>query len=246
MKHVLVLTDTHYPYVDIKTMKAVENLMSDYQWSEVLHLGDFLDFDCISSHNKDNLRAIEAKRLFHDYEAGADTLDRWKKLAPKADFTLLEGNHEYRVERYLDANPQLEGMIEVPVGLELQKRHVAWVPAWSKGKVYNIGKASFIHGGKTTNFHTKGMAYNYGRNIFYGHTHDVQSYSVETAGHNTTYVAQSLGCLCRYDQPYMRGRPSKWQQSVSVFHFFEDGNFNYNVIRIFNHRFFFGGKVYQP
>ncbi len=246
MKHVLVLSDTHYPYVDRRTMEAVENLMGDYKWDEVVHLGDFLDLDCISAHNKENLRAVETKRLFYEYNEGQEVLDHWKELAPKAKFTLIEGNHEHRVQRYIDASPQLEGMIEVPVGLDLAKKKINWVPFWSTGQTYDIGKATFLHGGKTTNFHTKTMAYNYGRNIFYGHTHDVQSYSVETAGHNSTYVAQSVGCLCKYDQPYMRGRPSKWQQAVTVIDFYDDGFFTANVLRIFNHKFIFNRKLYTP
>lgn len=242
-KSVLVIPDLQIPYHDPKSLEAVHKLMKDYKWDEVVCIGDFLDFDSISSHNKDNLREISGKTVFKDYGVGNRILDKWQKLCPRAKFTLIEGNHEYRVERYIDANPQMEGMIEVPIGLKLKERGFNWVPFWSQGKTYDIGKATFIHGRATTQFHTKHMAYRYGRNVFYGHTHDIQQYSVEQDGKDNVFVGQSLGCLC-LPQRYMRGQPTKWQQAISVFHFFEDGLFNYEVVRIFKNRFFYNGKVY--
>lgn len=245
MKNVLLVSDPHVPYHDKRSVTAVEHLMRDEQPNEIVCLGDFLDFDCISSHNLGNLREISGKTIEKDYDCGNEILDRWQKICPKAKIVMIEGNHEYRIERYLDANPQMEGMIEVPLGLNLKQRKIQWVPFWSKGQVYNIGKATFIHGNKLTNFHSKAMAYAYNRNVYYGHTHDVQEYSVETAGDDKTFVGQSMGCLCNYNQKYMRGKPNKWQQAIGMFHFFDDGYFTPNIIRIFNHRFYFNGKVYQ-
>lgn len=219
--------------------------MADLSPDEVVYLGDFMDFDLISSHNKDNLRAIAGKRLDAEYVYAGQILDRHRKAAPKAKFTLLEGNHEFRIERYIDANPVLEGKVEVETGLQLLHRKINWIRCWSRGKHYKIGKARFIHGLYTNQFHAKKHVEAFGENIFYGHTHDVQSYSKELHGADKTIVGQSLGCLCRYDQGYLRGRPTKWQQAIAVFDFFPDGYFQYNVIRIFKHRFFADGKTYQ-
>lgn len=220
--------------------------MADHEWDEVVYLGDLMDFDLISSHNKENLRATSGKLIRREYDYGSEFLDRQQKLAPKAKFTLLEGNHDERIERYMDANPQLEGMLEMEQGLQLRMRKIKWVRFWTKGEIHKIGKAKFIHGLYTTKYHASKHAEAYGDNIFYGHTHDVQSHSKELAGADKTIVAQSMGCLCRYDQRYMRGKPSKWQQAFGVFYFFPDGHFTYYVIRIFKHRFVApDGTVYE-
>lgn len=245
-RRVLVLSDLHVPSHDEHTLKAVEQYLADQVWDEVVYLGDFMDFDCISHHNKDNLRAVSGKTVMKDYDQGLEILIRHQKLAPKAKFTLLEGNHEDRVERYINANPQMEGMIEVELGLELRRRRVKWVRSWSKGEVYRIGKARFIHGIYTNQFHSKKTVEAFGDNIFYGHTHDIQEFSKEMKGDNKTIVGQSLGCLCRYDMGYMKGRPNKWQQGFGVFHFRDDGYFNYFVVRIFKHSFVSPeGKLYE-
>lgn len=245
-KQVLVIPDLQIPYQDNRSLAAVHAFMKDHVWDEIVCLGDFLDFNSISSHSKTDLLALTSSTLDEDYAEGNKVLDTWQEAAPNAKITLIEGNHEYRVQNFLKAIPQLRGKIEVPYGLKLKERGIGWVPFWSDNRcTYDIGKATFIHGKSTNCFHSKAMAYMYGRNIFYGHTHDIQGYSVQTAGNDNTYVGQSLGCLCDYQQGYMRGGPSKWQQCFAVFNFFDDGNFTYNVVRIFKNRFFYQGKTYQ-
>ena len=220
--------------------------MADHKWDEVIYIGDFMDFDCISHHNKNKLREVAGKTIWKDYDVGNQILDRHQKLAPGAKFTLIEGNHEFRIEAYIDANPQMEGMIEVEKGLRLKERGINWIPFWSKGTVYKIGKARFVHGLYITQYHARKHVEAYGENVFYGHTHDVQCYSKELHGADKTMVGQSLGCLCRYDQKYMKGKPSKWQQAFAVFHFFPDGFFEYFIVRIFKSRFVSPeGKVYE-
>jgi hypothetical protein len=245
----IAVPDLQVPYHDKASLAAVEKLMADYRFDTYLQIGDFMDLDCISSHNKNNLRAVEAKRLDYDYDEGNKILDRHQDIIRRnnknARFVMLEGNHEYRIERFIDAIPQLEGKIEVPTCLEFGRRKFEWVPYWSKGKIFKHGKASFIHGRYTNQFHAKKHVDAYGCNIFYGHTHDVQTFSREMYGEDSTIVGQSLGCICR-NQSYMRGAPNKWQQAITIFEFFPDGNFTYNLIRIFKHRFIYNGKVYAP
>ncbi len=222
--------------------------MADYRFDGYILIGDFLDFDCISSHNQNNLRAVEGKRLFADYEHAGAILDRHQKIIrannKNAEFVYIEGNHEARMTRYIDANPALEGMVEVPTALELGRRKFKWVPYWTKGTVFKVGKATFIHGRYTNDAHAKKHVARYGCNIFYGHLHDIQTYSAEMMGEGNTLVGQSLGCLC-LPQKYMQGAPDKWQQAITIFEFFPDGTFTYSVIRIIKHRFIYAGKVYE-
>jgi len=245
----IVLPDLQVPYHDPHSLAAVEKLMGDYRFDGYLQIGDFMDFDCISHHNKSNERAREGKRISADYDAAGAILDRHQAIIrannKDAQFVIIEGNHEYRMEKYIDEHKEFEGMFEVATALEFGRRKIQWVPFWSLGKSFKIGKAKFIHGRYTNQYHAAKTVNNYGCNIFYGHTHDIQTFSKEMDGEDSTIVGQSLGCLCR-PQSYMRGGPNKWQQAVTVFDFFPDGYFTYNVIRIFKHRFSYNGKIYTP
>lgn len=250
IRKALVLPDMQCPYEDKATMKAVEKYMADDTFDYYINLGDFMDFDCISHHNIGKLRNVEGKRILKDYEYANKILDRHQSIIrknnPKAEFVLLNGNHENRIDRMLEAQPVLSGMIEVDKGLRLKERGFKWVKCYPDGEVYKLGKASFHHGLYVSDGHAKKMVNAFNCNIFYGHLHDVQGYSKVTYGSNKTIVGQSLGCLCEYEQCYIKGNPTKWQQAITVFEFQENGTFTYNIIRIFNHSFSVNGKFYQP
>lgn len=246
----IVLPDMQVPYHDKRSMDAVEQFISKHKWDYYINLGDYMDLDCISSHNKNNLRAVEGKRIMKDYEAGNLILDRHQKIIqkknPGAKFVLLEGNHEYRIERYIDANPQLEGMVEVEIGLRLEERGFKYVRCYKTGEHYTLGKANFHHGQYTSKYHANKMVDAYGDNIFYGHTHDIMCHPKVLKGKDKTLVGQSLGCLCDYEQSYIGKNPSNWQQGFAVFFFLPNGFFTYYVTRIFDHKFIgIDGVVYQ-
>jgi predicted phosphodiesterase len=247
LRRVIVLPDPHIPVHDTRSIGAVEDMMSDHRFDGWICLGDLLDFNCISSHNINNLRAVEGQRIQADYKVAAEFLDRQAAILRKNNkncrIILLEGNHDFRIIRYIDAHPQLEGLIEVPLALRLKGRGIAWVPYWSEGEVYKVGKATFIHGRYCNDHHAKKHLQGYGTSIFYGHTHDVQAYSLPRHGPETP-IAQSLGRLC-LPQQYMQGRPDRWQQAVAIFEFMPNGEFQYQVLRINDHTFSYNGKVYR-
>lgn len=247
---VIVTPDKQFPLVDELSCRAVRAYMRDHRWDEHIDLGDFMDWDFISRWTADSARATEGKRFTKEYADANKELDKWVDATrfrnPDAKFTLIEGNHDYRPEVVIDKTPLYEGMIEMESNLFLKDRKINWHRYWSHRKAYKIGKALFVHGEHIGLHHAKKMADEFGENVFYGHTHDIQQYSVVRRGSDKTIVGQSLGCLCQYDLPYMGHKPSRWQQGFGVFHFFPDGHFTYFVVRIFKHRFVSPeGKIYD-
>ncbi len=222
---------------DTATLRAVERYARDHSWDEVIQIGDFMDLDCLSSHNSGKPKLVEGRRLQLDYDHANRWLDRWQRATEGAKWTILEGNHDYRATLYAQAFPAMEGKVEVPVNLDLKGRGIRWVSFWSRGEIYRVGNAHFGHGRHTNEFHAKKHLLEYGVCFFYGHTHACQEYSTTTWGNDKTICAKSIGCLCRYDQPYMQGRPSKWQQAFSVLHTQPNGFFNDYVVKIFDSSF---------
>lgn len=231
------MCDLHIPYHDSKAVQNVLNYAKDYKPDTILLNGDILDCDSISSHVKGNLRAIEGKTLRKEYDEGERFLEKLRDSCPKSRVVWLEGNHEFRVQRWLDEHPQAQGLLEVPNGCHFESWKVEWLPSWSQTKVFKKGKANFVHGLYTGKHHASKMVQAFGCNIFYGHLHDTESAALVTLGDNTTKVAHSLGCLCKYRQYYLKGRPTNWQQAFATFQFRDDGFFNYNVVRVFNGKF---------
>lgn len=246
VKNVLVLPDLHLrppsgkvrSGEDIGTLAAVEQYARTVQWSEVVMLGDLMDLDCISAHNSKKPRLVEGARLQVDFDYANAWLDRWQNnVCPGAAWTLIEGNHDERLERYIDAFPALEGKVELESNLHLEGRGIKWIRYWSAGELYHIGNAYFGHGRSTAKYHAEKHVNEYGVCFYYGHTHDVQEMPRVFLGNDKTLVGKSMGCLCRYDQPYMKGRPSKWQQAFGHFRFWPNGYFNEYTVKVFSRGF---------
>jgi predicted phosphodiesterase len=224
--------------------------VADGKFNEWIDLGDFLDLDFLSTHNIGKNRLNAGKLLKQHYAYGKEVLDRRLECLrtnnPKARMTMIEGNHDYRVEAYLDKNPEFEGLIEVEEGLGLQERGIEWVRFWRDGTIYKIGKAGFCHGLYTSRYHAAKMVENYCCNIFYGHVHDEQMFSKVMHGKGETVVGHALGCLCREDQSYIGQNPKNWLLAFGDFFFRKDGFFTYYVPKIFDGQFTApSGKTYK-
>jgi len=242
---VIVLPDLHCPEHDRKTLSAVEAYMREEGFDEVVYLGDLVNLSCISSFDRTKLRKLEGKTIQAEYDVVNRLLDRHQSMLPKADFTFLEGNHEERVERYLDEYPQLRGIIDIEQGLKLKERGIRWVRSWSKGECYELYGVLFLHGLFTGLNCAKRMVDAFGRTVYFGHDHSIQSFSKVIWGDKNEIIGQSLGCLCRLDQDYMRARPSNWSQGFGVFYFHGKNRYNAYVVRIQDHRFIApNGKKY--
>lgn len=249
IKTAIVLPDLQLPFEDTVAVNAVEQLLKDLRVDYWIQLGDFMDFNYISRWTTENLKVLTGSTFVDDYKYANEFLDRHIKLVrgknPDAEMVIIEGNHDFRPKVVIEKDPRYEGMIEFDRNLRLKEKNIKFIPFWSTGDIYTIGKANFIHGYYTNDAHAKKHVQNYGKNIFYGHLHDVQTFSIAQSGDHNSLVGQSLGCLCKYQLDYVRGKPVRWQQAFAVFHFFPNGDFTYNVVRIVRGRFIYNGKVYD-
>lgn len=81
----------------------------------IVHIGDHYDMASLSSYDKGQLKA-EGRRVVEDIEAGDKGIEiiesyiaKTKGYNPRKVVTL--GNHEHRIDRYVNDNPELEGFM---------------------------------------------------------------------------------------------------------------------------------------
>ncbi len=248
MKTLVWIGDQHIPDHDVKSNAAVFKYLADFKPDRLILGGDLMDMTCLGAMARSQLRKVEGLRVQKEFDAGNKYLDDLQRVLPaKTQVDYIQGNHEERVERWLEEHPWLEGVLDIPNALKLEKRKIKWTASWSKTKAIQVGKALFIHGLYHGRNHAETMVKGFGANVFYGHLHDTNSFNNITLGDNTTKVGQSLGCLCNYKAYYLKGRPTNWQQAFGVFFFRDDGFFQHYVVRIFNHQFVSpNGELYKP
>jgi hypothetical protein len=236
----IILPDMQVPYEDKRSLAAVEKYMAAHVWDGYLNLGDFLDFNELSHYVKGRPGAVK-EDVAETFKAGREIIERHARIMRKNNgdsrMVLLQGNHDYRAVSYAEENPGLKGQLDVPTNLGLVELDVEWVKSWEDGKLFKLGNAYFLHGNYINKYHAFKMVDSYGSSVYYGHTHDLMSASKMTKTHGEVFEAASLGCLCRYDQAYMQGRPHNWQQAVTTLFVRPNGNYNIYSSRIFNHQF---------
>jgi predicted phosphodiesterase len=242
MQRVLIIPDPQIPYEDKRSFDAVEKYIAAHKWDVWLCLGDFLDFNALGKYVTGRPGAVKWQDdVARTFKAGNEVLDRHEALIrngnPKARMILIQGNHDYRAVSYAEEHPGMKDQLDVAKNLNLKARKIEFVKSWENGKLVKIGNAHFLHGNYINKHHAAKMVDAYGVCVYYGHTHDVMFYPKMTKGNGLTLEAGSLGCLCRYDQAYMKGKPSNWIQAVTTMFVQPNGNFNLYTSKIFNHRF---------
>ena len=139
-KNFIVVSDVHFPYHDPKAINAVKRFIKATPIDVVVFNGDILDMYDVSSFDKspDRINSLQeelnmAMKLFGDI----------RKELPEAEMVYVEGNHEYRLKRYLMRHPELFSLeaLQLPNLLKLDKFNIKYTD-----KPYYLGNLKITHG----------------------------------------------------------------------------------------------------
>ena len=209
---IIAAGDFHFPFENKKALAVFEKHLGQKKWDYFILGGDLIDFPYLSKYSKNNLRSIEGKRITKDYDYANEHLDRWDSIlkGTKTQKVFIIGNHDQRVEKYIDANPNLEGFLELESNLTLNRRGYKTIYNYPRGEVFSVEGINFLHGFYHNQFHAKKHLDSFEGSAVYFHTHAFQSFTKSRFNKNLR-IGQAVGCMCDYEQDYMGKRPSAWQ-----------------------------------
>lgn len=150
MKTHLFVTDIHaHPQQHNKRAEWLGKLINDVKPDCVIVGGDVWDMPSLSSYDKGR-KSFQGRTYRADIDAGLDWTDRLfttvrstKKKLPT--FVYLEGNHEHRINRAIDIQPELEGTIGYE-DLQLERYYDIIVPyAGSTPGLVRLDGVSYAH-----------------------------------------------------------------------------------------------------
>lgn len=244
--------DTHVPYQDKNAVQTALNFVEDIKPDRIVILGDFVDFMPVAKWDKDprHMQDIQS-----ELDQTGQLLDQIRKVAGKrCQIYYLQGNHEYRLDRYLVRNaPELlyltkgeQDVLSVPYLLDLAKRRIEYIPYNKSLRLYNY---NLEHGDKVSAFSAytaKKMLDARRVNTIIAHTHRMGSYYY--TGADDTMTAFEMGCLIdRNSQAAHYTKFPNWQVGLGVGEYHEDEKFfQVTPILFDNARFIFNGKLYKP
>ena len=127
-RRILVIPDTQVkPGVNTDHLEWAGQYAVKMKPDVIVHIGDHWDMPSLSSYDKKGSRQMEGRRYVEDVDSGNMAMDRFmapihaevarlkkgkrKAWEPRLVFTL--GNHEERIKRAADSDPQLGDLISV-------------------------------------------------------------------------------------------------------------------------------------
>lgn len=121
---IIVIADTQVqPDSPVEHLEALSKYILEYRAGSIVHIGDHFDFPSLSFYA--SKKEAEGKRLYHDLQAGFDAFKiimaeteahnkgkrKKNRYEPSKHFCM--GNHENRLNRFIDAHPVLEGCFDL-------------------------------------------------------------------------------------------------------------------------------------
>ena len=241
----ILMPDIHHPHCEARTMDTLNQFIVDYDPDELVYMGDQMSLDCISGWNRYKPLLKEGQRLMKDYNNFDRDILKVHENITRDDIrrTFMIGNHEYRVNAYVERNPELEDFIDLVRHLELAERGYTIIPF---NEVHSVGKLYVIHGYYWNMYHAKKTVDNFEGNVVYAHVHNPQMYTkISPVDRKGYHMATSLPCLCNIKPDYHKNAPNHWVNGFGIVeHLPATGFFNLYTIIIIEGSFMWNGKYY--
>jgi UDP-2,3-diacylglucosamine pyrophosphatase LpxH len=156
----LFISDLHCPMEHPKALDFCKMLYTKYSISQVIFVGDMLDFYGLSVYEK----STNYKGIKDEISVAKEVLKDWYKAFPNA--IVLHGNHVERLERKL-------GLSGIPSNWIKPLEELLEVPTWKFVHSYETDKFIVIHGTGNKNTTKTILAKN--KSVVLGHHHSCSS-----------------------------------------------------------------------
>lgn len=245
IKRALIIPDCHIPYEDKRAYQLMLDIAFDQKIDEVVILGDYADFYDISSHPKE---PGVGEKLIDEVAAVQERLMELRSMFPHAKIVYIEGNHEYRLGRFIrDKASEFFGLVDTYTLLGLKTLNIEFVPYGPMQKYSVLGSSLIakhepLGGGVHCAYQSVLKARH---SIIFGHTHRIQEHQIVSIdGENFRGI--SCGWLGDETHPVMQYVKDhhQWAKGFSIFNLLEDGTWFNHLIHIINYKTVYNGKVY--
>ncbi len=238
----LVIFDTQVrPGIDLDYLRWIGEYIAHKKPDVIIMIGDFADMESLSSYDKGR-KSAEGKRVYTDIEVvkvGMEellkpikTLQVGQKIngevvySPRMVMTL--GNHEDRITRHVDANPELHGFLSIgDLGYEKDGWEV--VPFLTPININGVNYCHFfpnVMTGKPLGGTAANMLKTIGESFTMGHRQllDVSVRTLQASGQ------QQWGVICGssyvHDEVYKGVQGNKHWRGIMMCHNVKEGSYD--------------------
>lgn len=204
-KDMLIIGDTHFPWVDVNALSAVYQVASDLRPKIIVQVGDLYDFFAHSSFPRTHNEYTPEQEITIGFQMASDMWRKLREICPGAECYQIHGNHTTRpIKRLLSVYP--EGEIFFSIDRFFDFAGVTMIKDPREELV--IQGISIIHGhlGKLGDHRDYLL-----KNVICGHSH-VGGVSFRNIGGKTLYEANAgfIGDQFAKALSYTPVRATKW------------------------------------
>lgn len=228
----LVIPDSHaHPDYDNERYSYLSKLIADLNPDVVVDIGDWYDMASLCSYDR-GTRGFHGRRYQADIAAGVEAQDRLllplrkrKKRLPR--FIRCLGNHEHRIIRAIDREPEL---LEGTIGLsDLQSKEYKWeeYPFLQAVEVDGVNYAHYFVSGVMGRpvSSARAMLNHQNASCVMGHAHTFD-YATKTNVRGQAFHGVICGVFQDYTPEFASATDYMWRRGVLILHNVEDGNFD--------------------
>ena len=242
----LVVGDAHVPFHDQKATDLVLQWIGDHKPDTIYFSGDLLDCYSISRFAQPG---SDFGGFRVEVEACVSWLESFRDVSPHSKMVFVCGNHEFRLRSLLanDASmlKNVKGLT-IPEQLDLKRLKIEYVECpgerWFSTYVWAFPDMLVGHFSKISKhaaYSAKLLVDEHGVSLVTGHNHSMGT-------HHRTLASGDVwgyegGCLCDLHPTYCE--PHNWTHGFVVLNH-RDGKTYPEPVRITDHRFYYGGKLY--
>jgi predicted phosphodiesterase len=214
-KTFLAFGDVHVPHQNIEAVEILRRVADRLRPDLVVCLGDLLDCGQFSTHPP--TYGTPESDYVDDLKQANTLLDRLQASCGR--LVMVEGNHEYRLDRWAAATAEGRGaysMLAPRVQLTKGRSAFTYVPYGAVSGRYPHyalnSRVIAVHGWSYARHATKAhLQISQGKSVIHGHTHRADASIIQNIWSAGKIVqARSAGCLCKPIPLYGTGRPVEW------------------------------------
>jgi len=238
----LMIPDTQCkPDIDMKYLEVLGEYIAHKQPDTIIHIGDHADMPSLSSYDKGK-RSAEGKRVKADIEASIlgmnkilkpvhdlqqQQLKEFGKILYKPKMVMTLGNHCNRIDRHVDANPELHGFLSID---SLKFKESGW-EVYDFLKPAVINSVAYVHymanpmTGKPYGGNVLNILKQVGESFCMGHKQclDVATRFLPASGKQQWGIV--AGAYYSHDEEYKGPQGNHHWRGVVVQHRVKDGSF---------------------
>jgi predicted phosphodiesterase len=233
----IVVGDEHVaPGQNLRRAVWLGRLIRDVKPNRVIHIGDIGTFDSLSAWDKDKRKKMENRRYGRDVAALAAYCSLLKANAgdayDEAEHILTEGNHENRIDRYIDYHPVMEGQLDYVTQAGIQDWKLIPFKSFYEYRGILFTHVPIMENGKPVSgkYATGKSLEVCSKSVVFGHTHKLDYTAVHRHGQAHLQEALNVGCYFEHVDDYALGSMSSYWRGLVVLDHYQHGRFGWEAI----------------